>query len=183
MESCLQEVRSALSYQVCWCEFPVSEIPFANTPSQDLRQLLQDCDRAVVFAATVGIGLDRLIARYSRVSPARALLFQAIGAERIEALCDLFCGEIAREQAALGRRTTMRFSPGYGDLPLELQRSIFPLLDCSRKIGLTLNESLLMSPSKSVTAIFGIGAHADACTVRSGCAACKNKDCLYRRSV
>ena len=55
-----------------------------------------------------------------------------------------------------GLPLSARFSAGYGDVPLELQRDIFALLDCPRRIGLTLNESLLMSPSKSVTAIVGI---------------------------
>jgi len=50
-----------------------------------------------------------------------------------------------------------RFSPGYGDLPLETQREIFDVLDCSRRIGLMLNDSLLMSPTKSVTAFVGVG--------------------------
>jgi cobalamin-dependent methionine synthase I len=59
-------------------------------------------------------------------------------------------------QEAMGSSLTQRFSAGYGDLPLELQRDIFGALDCQRKIGVTLNESLLMSPSKSVSAIVGI---------------------------
>ena len=86
------------------------------------------------------------------------MFFQAIGAERIESLCDAFCAE----REAEGLRLRPRFSPGYGDLPLELQRDLFRGLDCSRKIGLTLNESLLMSPSKSVTAIAGIVGGAEA---------------------
>jgi cobalamin-dependent methionine synthase I len=49
-----------------------------------------------------------------------------------------------------------RFSPGYGDLPLELQTNLFKVLDCQHFIGLTLNDSMLMSPSKSVTAIVGL---------------------------
>ena len=50
-----------------------------------------------------------------------------------------------------------RFSPGYGDLSLEVQKEIFSLLDCPRKIGVSLGDSLLMTPSKSVTAIIGYG--------------------------
>ena len=50
-----------------------------------------------------------------------------------------------------------RFSPGYGDLPLALQREVFAALDCPRRIGLTLSDSLLMSPTKSVTALIGAG--------------------------
>ena len=96
----------------------------------------------------MGIAPDRLAQKYSRVSPVKALFLEAVGNERIEALCDVFCGEYANARP--------RFSPGYGDLPLDLQKDIFAALDCSRKIGLTLNQSLLMSPSKSVTAIMGL---------------------------
>ena len=186
LEACCQEAWDTLSYAVCWKEIALTDTEgqqlLNQTPSQDLRRRLHGCDRAILFGATVGIGLDRLIARYGRVSPAKALLFQAIGAERIEALCDLFCEDISREQAALGRRATRRFSPGYGDLPLELQKDLFALLDCPRKIGLTLNKSLLMSPSKSVTSLVCLSAEAESCPDPSGCAACQNKNCIYRRT-
>lgn len=54
-----------------------------------------------------------------------------------------------------------RFSPGYGDLAIDAQKDIFALLDCERQIGLTLGDSLLMSPGKSVTAFAGIPRAAD----------------------
>lgn len=187
MESCLEEVRGKLSYQVCSREFPVRhldgrlDLGFAVTDSADLAKNLHGCDRLVLFGATVGIGLDRLIRRYSRLSPARALLLQAIGAERIESLCDCFNAEVTQRERASGRFTRPRSSPGYGDLPLEFQKDIFRVLDCPRSIGLTLNESLLMSPSKSVTAIIGIGG--EPCRAPSGCAACGKENCIYRRTI
>ena len=55
-----------------------------------------------------------------------------------------------------GKSLRTRVSPGYGDISLTMQKDIFAILDCERKIGITLNEDLLMSPSKSVTAIAGI---------------------------
>ena len=72
-----------------------------------------------------------------------------------------------------------RFSPGYGDLSLEMQRDIFRVLDCPRKIGLTLNESLLMSPSKSVTAIIGISGE-EYQQEKNKCGVCQNSDCAFR---
>lgn len=144
LDECLGEIENKLTYKVCYGEFPVSL--FDNVGSEALNKHLEGRETAVVFAATVGIELDRLIARYARVSPTKSLLFQAIGAERIEALCDLFNAEYGGS----------RFSPGYGDLPLEFQKEIFKVLDCPKRIGLTLNESMLMSPSKSVTAIIGV---------------------------
>ena len=192
-EECAGLTRGRLSFRVCWREFPVTsdetgmDLGFARTDAASLRRRLAGCDRAVLFAATVGLEMDRLIVRYSAVSPARALMLQAVGAERIESLCDLFCEDTARRAAREGRRTRPRFSPGYGDLPLEMQRDIFRALDCQRAIGLTLNESLLMSPSKSVTALIGIGPDtgtakeaADVPDASGGCAGCAETDCLYR---
>lgn len=188
LDSTLAEAEAALSGAVCWREFPLTfresrtDLGFAELSSDSLMRNLQGCDRIVLFGATIGLGLDRLISRYSRIQPARALLLQAIGAERIEALCDVFCAEIRYHAAADGLRAAPRFSPGYGDFPLSLQKEIFQVLDCSRKIGLTLNDSLFMSPSKSVTAIIGLGPCPNPIH-RTGCQSCSKTDCLYRRML
>ena len=122
-----------------------------------IKKLLlnNNCTSIVLFAATLGIGIDRLLLKYNRTSPATALCIQAIGAERVEALCNAFSLELKEKFATLGRSLTPRFSPGYGDLPLSLQRDIFAALECEKHLGLTLNNSLLMSPTKSGTAIIG----------------------------
>ncbi len=159
LRECLSEVENVFSGKVCFTELPfeikAGEVVFPTfaTTSKALRKNLNGCKKAILFGATVGIEIDRIIAKYSRMSPSKALMMQAIGAERIEALCDAFCKDIESEY----RFVRQRFSPGYGDFPLEYQKQIFSLLDCHRKIGLTLNESLLMSPTKSVTAIIGVG--------------------------
>lgn len=158
VKEALTLAEGSLSYRVVYRVLPVRPqergvfVGDILMPSAALARNLAGCERAVLFAATVGSALDRLLARYARVSPVTALFLQAVGAERIEALCDAFARDIEREVGAL----RPRFSPGYGDLPLEIQRDIFAVLDCPRKIGLTLTDSLLMSPTKSVTAIMGI---------------------------
>ena len=158
INGCLSDCFGILKYKVCFDRFPISvsensvKFPFAETDSASLAKHLCGFSEAVVFAATVGIELDRLIMKASRLSPSRAVCFQAIGAERIEALCDAFCDELKSDFSV----TSSRFSPGYGDFPLRFQTEIFKALDCPRKIGLSLNSALLMSPSKSVTAIVGV---------------------------
>ena len=148
-QECIEEADKALSFRVCYGIFPIE----GDVSSDDLRLCLSGCSRVIVFAATVGIGIDRLIMKYGKTSPAKALFMQAYGAERIESLCDEFCRDM---KDTLRASLKPRFSPGYGDLPLQVQSDIFRVLDCERKIGLTLNSSLLMSPTKSVTAIVGI---------------------------
>ena len=151
-----------LSYKVCYSEFPleikeqVCYLGFAEAGSSDLAKCLSGCEKTVIFAATVGLELDRLILRYGRIEPSLALCLSALGAERIEALCDVFCDEMSAKLAIYGKKMRPRFSAGYGDLPLSLQKEIFASLECEKQIGLTLNDSLLMSPTKSVTAIIGI---------------------------
>lgn len=188
LEDALAEAEPVLAGSVCWREFPVIrtddglDLGFAHIRSTALERNLKGCNRIILFAATVGLPLDRLIARYGILSPAKGLLMQAIGAERIEALCDVFCDKIRLEAKSQGLHTAPRFSPGYGDLPLELQRDIFHALDCPRKIGLTLNNSLLMSPSKSVTAIVGLGPEASG-DHSTGCSRCPKTDCVHRRTL
>lgn len=166
MRQCVREAEEAgvLEGRLCYAEFPLAVCAEDNTDavcefagiavvSEDLAKNLKGCTAIILMAATAGVGLDRLITKYGRLAPSKALMFQAIGAELTEQVCNTFSKEYTEEQDC---RLRPRFSPGYGDLPLDCQRDIFSLLDCARKIGLTLNNSLLMSPSKSVTAFVGV---------------------------
>ena len=157
IDTCLDVALPLLSYRVCYTRLNVEQredtLDFGVfcAHSHDLRKNLAGCREVLVFAATVGIGLDRAITRFGHTSPAQALCLQAIGAERIEALCDAFVHEMG-----LTHSLRPRFSPGYGDLSLAVQRELFALLSPHRHIGLTLTDELLMSPTKSVTALAGI---------------------------
>jgi len=169
MRDTLDRYASSARPRVC---FTVTDkVPF-ETDSKGLAKVIQGADKVVTFAATVGIEYDRLIRRYQRIEPTRALFLQALGAERVEALCDLFCSEFE------GR--TPRYSPGYGDLPLETQKDLFEVLQCEHKIGISLNESLLMTPTKSVTALFGINKGQPG-TDGHDCSLCGLLSCEYRR--
>lgn len=158
MEECIKEISQKLSYKVCYKTVEIKangdelELEFIKTKSKSLKKRLIGCKKAIVFVATVGIEIDRVIAKYTVTSPTKALIFQAIGSERVESLADAFVQDLSKE----GLLLTERFSPGYGDLPIECQAEIIPSLDSSRKIGVSLNESLLMSPSKSISAIIGV---------------------------
>ncbi len=193
VDDCLKEIQGKLVYKVCYDTFEIGtydedidpniiDINFVKLQSKGLYHNLDGCQKVIVFAATIGIEIDRLIAKYSRLSPSKALCFQAIGAERIESLCNMFNDEVTAHCLDKGLYTRPRFSPGYGDLSLDIQRDIFRVLDCHRRIGLSLNESLLMSPSKSVTAFIGISNKPKSCKTVS-CSGCTKTDCNYRREI
>ncbi len=121
--------------------------------SRDLAAHLAGCKRVILFAATVGATIDRELQKQSRLSPHRAYELQREGLREIERFCDALCVSFAKEQNASLRE---RFSPGYGDLSLTVQRDIFRVLEPAGHIGLCLSDSCVMSPSKSVTAFVGV---------------------------
>ena len=159
LRECIAEADGVIRPRVCWriaelstdkCGCNAEHLRF---DSRDLAKNLCGCSQVIIMGATLGTELDRLIARHGRLSPARALLLDALGSERTEALCDTFCRSLCESD---GISLRPRFSPGYGDLPLSFQREIFAVLEPARHIGLSLNDSLLMSPTKSVTALIGV---------------------------
>lgn len=158
--NCIHEAQALFTYKVCYCildtktQNSICDFGHFSVQSETLAKNLSGCERVLLFTATVGTALDRLIAKYVRLSPSRAVMLQALGTERIESLCDIFCGDFEIENSVVLKP---RFSPGYGDLSLEVQKDIFSVLNCPKNIGVYLNDSLLMSPSKSVTAFAGIG--------------------------
>ena len=161
IDECLYEIEGKLCYNVCYAEFPVNigdrvDLGFMSVDSKDLKKNLIGCESVIAFAATVGLEIDRIVARNAVFSQTKALIFDGIGAERIESLCDAFNDDMKAEKAREGYSLCPRFSAGYGDFPISAQRDIFAVLDCQRKIGLSLSDSLLMTPKKSVTAIIGV---------------------------
>ena len=145
--------------------------------SRDLARVLRGCRHAFLFCATLGAGVDALLRRYSQTSGADALMAQAAATAAIEGWCDA-CGEkLLAEPAVAGERLRMRFSPGYGDLPLAVQRPLLQILDSARRAGIVLTKTCLMVPSKSVSAIIGAG---PAAPCPAGCRACSKTECEYR---
>ena len=159
LQEALCEAEPVLTYKAAYTRLPlkiegdVSFIGDTRFESKNLAKNLHGCDEAILFAATLGVGIDRLIARYSKISPAKALMLQAIGAERIEALCDALEEEIKSTESVVLKP---RFSPGYGDLSLDYQCDLSDILNMNKNLGVCLNSSMLLSPSKSVTAIVGV---------------------------
>ena len=146
---------------------------------EDIRAFLADCDSVVLLAATLGAEAEALIRRAAGRDMAQAVILDAAGSAAVERVCDNFCDDLA---AALAPRfLTDRFSPGYGDMPLSDQRALFRVLDISRRIGVTLSESALMIPQKSVTALIGVSYRPQPKRAR-GCEACgMREDCAYRK--
>ncbi|MBO5998388.1 MAG: Vitamin B12 dependent methionine synthase activation subunit [Lachnospiraceae bacterium] len=170
---------------------PVIRFGPVTVQSDDLYKNLTGCSRIIVFAATLGPYPDRLQQRTAIKSMRDAVIVQACAAAMIESLCNQKNEELRQRQERDGWLLKPRFSPGYGDLPLSIQKDLLSLLDAPRNIGLTLTDSLMMVPTKSVTALIGLYPDNNAhntepepgrCADNSGCTACLLREtCEYRR--
>ena len=163
--------------------------------SRALARYVGDAKSLYLFGATLGSRVDVALRRMALTSVAVAGAGQAVAAALIETYCDDCCRELQKELPE-GQRLKWRFSPGYGDWALEEQKILFPVLDCAHTIGLTLTESCMMAPVKSVTAVMAVVEAADvngfaegdkwefSCnrsTERNKCRNCSKVNCEFRR--
>lgn len=158
VDECIKEIYEIITPRAVYVKSSIEiegedtvKFDFMSVKSRNLVTNLKSCKNAYIFGATLGITLDREIEKYSKYAPSRSAIYHAVGSAFIEAFCDYVNDTLASKEDSMPR-----FSPGYGDLLLDCQREILAALDAERKIGIMLGESLLMSPSKSVTAIIGL---------------------------
>lgn len=186
IRECQRELEGAAAPKSTWKEYPLKirdhilDMACLQTSSRNLERNLKDCERILLFGATLGSGVDVLLHKYGRLQMSKAVVLQASSAAMLETYCDWRNESLRRTYQEQGWYMRPRFSPGYGDFPLECQREIESALELGKRIGVTLTDSLLMAPSKSVTAVMGLSRKPWTCIVQ-GCEACKKKDCLYRR--
>ena len=170
-----RETAAALEPRAILRRFPLRDGDFDGTGfrprGRDARALLATCREGVLLAATLGAGSERMLLREQARGASRALLLDAVLSAGIEAVCDGIEARLREECEAQGLFLTDRFSPGYGDMPLAQTREICAVLSADKTIGLTVSQSGIMIPRKSVTAIMGVS-RAPVSRRPSGCAAC-----------
>lgn len=160
---------------------PYSFLGYGRNPvtSRLISMVLSHCDYAVVCAATLGPRVDELIA-----DPERSAYDRYIYDQTASVMMETAMDELERYvEGACGRdeALTARYSPGYCDWPLQPgQQLLFPLLDTDR-IGITLTDSSLMQPRKSVTAVLGVGDPAAVREYGIACTHCPRMECPHRR--
>lgn len=143
---------------------------------EEIRAFLADCDQVILLAATLGAEPDLLQRRLRLRDMSAAVILDAAGSAAIENVCDNLCADLSGAFAP--RHLTERFSPGYGDMPLSQQSGFFRLLDINRRLGVSLTDSGLMVPQKTVTAVVGVSdrpqpkrrSGCDSCAMAAGCA-------------
>ncbi len=145
---------------------------------RDIAAHLKDCDRCVLMCATISDGADRLIRAYEGADMTKAFVTDCLASAAVEQVCALAEEEIRNRLS--GWYFTWRFSPGYGDLPLDIQPAFLDALNAQKRIGVTVTDSMILIPRKSVTAVMGISQQ-EIPRGRRGCICCNMKDtCQFR---
>ena len=142
-------------------------------PGRDLAAHLRGCSRAALLAATLSAPVDALLRRAQAEDLAAAVALDCCATAAVEAVCDLAEAEIRVRFP--GCSFPFRFSPGYGDLPIELQDPILRLLDAPWRVGLCATDRHILTPRKSVTAVLGIS-DGEISPQKRGCASCTFRD-------
>lgn len=143
----------------------------------DIKKHLSGCQEAIVMAVTLSGEADKLIRQTAVDNMAHALAVDCLCSSAVEQVCDTAEKEIFSAIHAPYR--TWRFSAGYGDFPLDIQKDLLLFLNAQRRIGLTVTENSLLLPSKSVTAIIGIS-DKPVNRGKKGCESCKMKgNCAF----
>lgn len=124
-------------------------------PGSSIVRHLDGAVSCYVLAVTVGMDVDRELKRLSATDPVAEVILDACGTVAVEQAAALCQKSIAKNAALGGFYANARFSPGYGDLPLSVQPALLATLNAQRYLGITLTKSLLMIPTKSITAIMG----------------------------
>ena len=159
---CINEVEAAAECKSVCRRFNVYisgddiSIGGLHVKSNALASNLRGCDEVILFAATLSVGVDRILNRNIRLDMAKAAVIQAVAATAIEEYCDSCQQKIEEEVREEGYYVRPRFSPGYGDFSLEVQKTFLEMTDATKLIGITLTDGGIMIPEKSVTAVMGL---------------------------
>lgn len=132
------------------------ELEGAYIYSSDIARLTAKCDECVLLAATLGHEVDRQITLAQSRNMLDGLALDACASVMVDAYIDGFVGSEIVPELHEGEKLTHRFSPGYGDLKMNVTEDIIAVLNATKRIGLSVTRSLMMSPIKSVTAIMGV---------------------------
>ena len=189
VEECIEVIKRAASPKYIFKTFCITarepetslESGLFELPGKAISRHLSRSSECILMAATMGVEVDKKIRYFEKIDLAKAMILDACATAYIEETCDKLCKEIEKNGLAQGKALTVRFSPGYGDLPIYIQNGFLNVLDAGKRIGLTATSTNILMPRKSVTAVMGIVDETCA-TAQSGCEVCsKRNECAYKR--
>lgn len=189
IDGCREEIQSVISPRAVYEYKNISRtdkgIEIAGTnlilSGKDIADHLKNSKECALMAVTLGNEIEKKTRLYEKTNLTKALIIDACATTAVEEVCDIIEEKIRKEAELRGMNITFRYSPGYGDLPLDIQNNFLRVLDAQKKIGLTVSENNILFPRKSVTAIIGIVSNNIKINKKT-CESCSNyNNCTFRR--
>ncbi|MGO5076138.1 methionine synthase [Clostridium sporogenes] len=188
IEECIKEIKTLVSLR---STYKYSKVQINNQVNlididlklegKDIIRHLEKSNRCCVMAATLGSEVDRKILYYEKINMTKAVILDACATTAIEEYCDFIENEIKKEAVENELNINWRYSPGYGDLDISIQRNLLKSLDAEKIIGLTVSSHNILIPRKSVTAIIGI-IPKEVIVKKKSCNQCNKFDsCKFRK--
>ena len=190
IDECIKEVKEIITPRVIYEYKDIKiidegvEILGTNLrlTGNDIKNHLSNSKKSILMAVTIGNEIERKTRLYENTNLTKALILDSCATTAVEEVCDIIEEEVRKKAENDNMDITFRYSPGYGDLPLDLQSSFLRVLDAQKKIGLTVSENNILFPRKSVTAIIGIVEKGINKKKEKSCKECSNyENCSFRR--
>ena len=165
IDESIEEIKKIINFRYTYKKYKISVeedgVDIKNTTlflaGKSIRKHLKNSEEAYLMAATLGNQVDKRIAYYEKTSITKSMIFDACATTAIEEGCDQVEEMIKSRVLEAGNTgITFRYSPGYGDLDIDIQQDFLRVLNAPRKIGLTASKYNMLLPSKSVTAVIGV---------------------------
>lgn len=180
---CENELREVIKPIFTYKVFDYKDGKIQNSTYQlegeSIKNHLANCEKVILMCATLSSGVDNLIRKRQIGNMAKAVMIDSMASAIIEQVCD------RAEEIMLAEFTdyehTWRFGLGYGDFPLSGQKKFLELLDAPKRVGVCVNDGMMLTPTKSVTCVIGLGHNLKVSSVRS-CDFCDFRDkCQFRK--
>lgn len=189
IDECREETEKLINprwiYKIHEIEINEDGVNVNNTnlvlKGNDIKNHLSKSNKTALMAVTLGIEIEKKIKLYEKISLTKALVMDACATTVVEEICDNVEEEIRQIAKGEGRGLTFRYSPGYGDLPIETQKAFIKAVRAESEIGLSASAHNILFPRKSVTAIIGFIPE-DIKVKKRSCETCSNYErCNFRK--
>jgi hypothetical protein len=155
----------------------IEGVVFAVKPI--IYRQIRDAEEVALFICTAGPAVGEMSRRSMKDGDLlRGYVYDVIGSEVVENAADTMQEELKRAALTTGKKITNRFSPGYCGWDVAEQHKLFSFFK-NNFCGITLTESALMNPIKSVSGLIGIGRVVEYTSYH--CHQCDDKNCIYRK--
>lgn len=151
----IEDLKKHSNIKYKFIELPMNSKKLENIlVGNDILKLLDSSERVLLVGATLGVAIEMLIRKYTYSELVRSVILDATASAGVESVMNDINNFLIEKYKP--KYLTDRFSPGYGDMPIIIQKEFLQILNAEKHLGITTNESGIMIPRKSITAIIGI---------------------------